>query len=82
MSNSPWISVKEQLPDKDGKYFALIRDNNYPTCTYFCTDLHSFDDYYFPFEGDKGRRGWIEYYDGVYWERDDVNYWMPVPELN
>ena len=75
-----WISVKERLPDKEGKYLCY--------CDYGCSgaisvysfakNLSKVDKY--DFRGEK-RAGWY-FYDSEwgYGETESVTHWMPLPE--
>ncbi len=44
----------------------------------FATNLESVDEY--DFKGVK-RAGWYDFYDGEFYEVDDITHWMPLPEI-
>ena len=60
-----WISVKEKLPKKEGKYLIYTKnltgykplEENIFIAIFYCND-------------------WIF----KYWEDNDVTHWMPLPE--
>jgi hypothetical protein len=74
-----WISVKDRLPDKNGKYLCYCGESFIKT-----TDIYSFaknlkkvDKYDFR---DK-KAGWYSYdSEWGYFERSGVTHWMPLPE--
>ena len=75
-----WISVKERLPDKDGKYLCYC-DYGYSASMdvySFAKNLYEVDDC--DFWGEK-RAGWY-YYDSEYGycETSSVTHWMPLPD--
>ena len=76
-----WISVKDRLPDKGGKYLCVCRSSwgPYMDILEFSPKLSKLDKY--DFSG-KNYPGWADY-DGEYgwYEMDDVTHWMPLPEL-
>lgn len=77
-----WTSVKDRLPEKQGRYLCVIngivRDDYVSICS-FTKNLHKFDEFDFPNEN---RPGWYNY-DGEhgYYEVGGVKYWMPLPEM-
>ena len=81
--NDGWISVKDGLPDTNGKYLVLTTGifgayEPYVDTAMFLTNLRSnreFDDDYVPdgpgfYNGD-GVQDWIE---------ENITHWMPLPE--
>ena len=74
-----WIPVSERLPDKKGKYLALLE---YVKCTMilnFSLDFLVCDEYGFP---TKEKKSCFYYYDDD-WENievPEVTHWMPIPE--
>lgn len=74
-----WIPVSERLPDKNGKYLALLE---YVKCTMilnFSIDFVVCDEYGFP---TKEKKSCFYYYDDD-WENievPEVTHWMPLPE--
>ena len=74
-----WIPVSERLPDKKGKYLALLE---YVKCTMilnFSLDFVVCDEYGFP---TKEKKSCFYYYDDD-WEKievPEVTHWMPIPE--
>lgn len=75
-----WISVKDRLPKKGGKYLVYIDDDWHYTIgiVYFVPNLHKYNSYVFLNER---RPGWCQY-DSDYgdYEVSNVTYWMPLPE--
>lgn len=75
-----WISVKERLPDKDGRYLCYTdTDYGYPIeIASFATNLYEVDEYDFE---DEKRAGWY-CYDGNWGfnEIEDITHWMPLPD--
>jgi len=75
-----WISVKDRLPEEDGKYF-VFRKHTYGagiTTLRFAKDARKVDKYDF-------HRGWKKVwyeYDSEWghYTLDDVTHWMPLPE--
>lgn len=76
-----WVSVKERLPDKDGKYLCYC-DYGYGSgeiSVYsFAKNLSKVDKY--DFMGEK-RAGWY-FYDSEwgYSETGSVTHWLPLPK--
>ena len=74
-----WIPVSERIPDKKGKYLALLE---YVKCTMilnFSLDFVVCDEYGFP---TKEKKSCFYYYDDD-WENievPEVTHWMPIPE--
>ena len=74
-----WIPVSERLPDKKGKYLALLE---YVKCTMilnFSLDFVVCEEYGFP---TKEKKSCFYYYDDD-WENmevPEVTHWMPIPE--
>ena len=76
-----WISVKDRLPDKDGRYLCY--------CSYgenigvfsvidFAKHLCYVDKYGFV---GKYHSGWYAYDSEYgYYQRDSITHWMPLPE--
>jgi len=81
MKTVEWISTKDRLPEKNGKYlvvhcffgFRAIEVYN------FATNLHKIDKYIF----DKEKRpGWYQSDDEVgYFECNGVSHWAELPDL-
>jgi len=76
-----WISVKDSLPEQDGRYLIVnkVYDKMTIEVTEFTTNLYSIDDYTFH---DDARPGWYAFDPEVgYFERHHITHWMPLPEL-
>ena len=71
-----WISVKDRLPNKTGKYLICneFLIGKIDTCR-FATNLRKIDKYKFK----KRRRGWYHYGDYGFSEVYGVTHWMPLP---
>jgi hypothetical protein len=72
-----WISVKDRLPDKDGKYLVCneFLIEKVDTCR-FATNLRKIDKHVFK----KRRRGWYHYNsEWGFSETHGVTHWMPLP---
>lgn len=74
-----WIPVSERLPDKKGKYLALL---SYVKCTMilnFSLDFLVCDEYGFQ---TKEKKSCFYYYDDDWKniEVPEVTHWMPIPE--
>jgi hypothetical protein len=68
---SAWISVKDRLPEKSGKYLTIDMDRAYPTM--------------YPIHYSAKWRGWncLDYTDGKLEARMHemhVTHWMPLPD--
>jgi hypothetical protein len=84
-----WVSVKDRLPEKDGMYLCLYRNDDYPYNLYHCicdyaNNLQSAD--YGAFQGIERNGfydfGWVEEErEEMYYEVSNIEYWMPLPEL-
>lgn len=75
-----WISVKDRLPEKEGKYMVYKESECFKSTStaWFSLDLHEFDEYDFP---NKHRPGWNNYDSECgYYEECGVTHWMPLPE--
>ena len=75
---SGWISVKDRLPDKEGKYLVYINDGrDFIGMACFYRDLHKFNKYEFH---NQHRCGWCQY-DSEWgdYEVSNVTHWMPLP---
>ena len=74
-----WISVKDKLPDKDGRYLCCWGEHKYIVIYSFAKKLSKVDKY--DFKG-KNRKGWYDYdSEWGYSEMCGVTHWMPLPEL-
>ena len=74
-----WISVKDRLPDKDGKYLCFSTNGNFIDVCGFAKSLHKVDKY--DFKGIR-RKGWYTYSgEWGYYEISCITHWMPIPEL-
>ena len=76
-----WISVKDRLPEKGGKYLCVRSDSwgQHIDILEFAPNLHKLDKYDF---AGKKRPGWCDYDSEWGWtEFDDVTHWMPLPEM-
>lgn len=73
-----WISVKDRLPDKDGKYLVAslwILDGKYHVGTARYTK--NLSDVWMDWESGSG---WWNGDSESDWEETNVKYWMPLPE--
>lgn len=61
---SPWIDVREKLPDKDGLYLVFNKNYSNNVCTHY---------YYV---GNEDNTGW---YESTYYKAEKVTHWMPLP---
>ena len=74
-----WISVKDKLPNKDGKYLCCWCDGKYIDIYSFAKNLRKVDE--IDFKG-MNRKGWYDYdSEWGYCEQESVTHWMPLPEL-
>ena len=78
-----WISVKDRLPNKDGKYLCCwdgyTVGDKFIDIYSFAKNLRKVDEYNFK---DENRAGWYDYdSEWGYCERESVTHWMPLPEL-
>lgn len=78
-----WISVKDRLPDKNGRYLCCydlgIVSGKSIGIYSFAKNLYKVDKY--DFKGMK-RMGWYDYdSEWGYGEMSGVTHWMPLPEL-
>lgn len=75
-----WVSVKERLPNKNGKYLCYS-EYGFMDILNFSKNLYDVDRYQFPRNKYKGACGWYtsdsEY--GCY-EVTKITHWMPLPE--
>lgn len=70
-----WISVKDRLPEKDGKYLVCVGDSGYYKIAAFSTDKTKENTY-----TERGY-GWSDYdCDYGFYEVKRVTHWMPLPE--
>lgn len=85
-----WISVKESLPTKDGRYLtahsAHIYGKTYPysyEVLGFSLNLYAVDKYDFPKKQYKNKKGFY-YYDSEYGygEQSDVEFWATLNPPN
>lgn len=74
-----WINAKDHLPEKDGRYLVCYNIKN---------SIHyKIEILYFQIEDEEGNfddKKNVFYYDSEEWgyvEIDNVEYWMPLPEL-
>lgn len=78
-----WISVKDRLPDKDGKYLVVhtnvLGTEFYISTMKFALNIKKVDKYDF---AGHARPGWYDY-DSTwgYHEWDNITHWTPLPEL-
>ena len=78
-----WISVKDRLPDENGKYLCCCdseyRKDKHISICFFAKNLSKVDKYDFI---DGNRAGWYSYdSEWGYYEIPGVAHWMPLPEL-
>lgn len=80
-----WISVKDRLPDKKGRYLCCSKSlGNFGrgiVISLFVLDLAEFD--HWSFDEDKDHRpGWTVYESECGFVEDKgITHWMPLPEL-
>lgn len=81
-----WISVKDRLPSKNGRYlvtYGYIVDSNYRyiKTVEFAENLTKLDNYDFP-KNEYNRAGFYDYdSDFGYYEVTKVLAWMELPEV-
>jgi hypothetical protein len=78
-----WISVKDRLPDKNGKYlcanYSKTFNRYFIEVLKFAKDLHKVDE--FDFKEEKGKSGFYMYdSEWGYSHFRNVTHWMPLPE--
>ena len=74
-----WISVKDRLPEENGRYLCYIVDGNgYQRMLCFALNLETVDDYDFYHQNYAGFYDYDSEYG--YFEYTDVTHWMPLPE--
>ena len=77
---SKWISVKDRLPEEDGKYLVFEQSNG-RTCTEvlrFAKDARKVDKYDFK---DCWKNTWYEYdSEWGHYTVNSVTHWMPLPQ--
>lgn len=72
-SKTPWISVKDRLPEADGKYMVW-RDGEWEICEFdaeYQRFGYTYEDY------DEMYSRLIQWDDNIH---DDVTHWMPLPK--
>ena len=75
-----WISVKNRLPEKEGRYLVLTSGIIGIEIAWFTSSLkqcfeHAFED------GEPDRPGFFDCDSEDDWILDDVMCWMPLPEI-
>lgn len=74
-----WISVKDRLPDKNGRYLCCRENSKFISIYSFAKNLRKVDKFDF---AEKNRKGWYDYdRDWGHYEVGSVAYWLPLPEL-
>lgn len=76
--NTEWISVKDRLPNRSGKYLCASIPQ-YIRTAYFSKNLYKVDKY--DFADKKGKSGFYNYDIEYGYCETNVDYWMPLPEL-
>lgn len=83
---SEWISVKDRLPDEDGKYLVTVTYvgtglDDIVEILYFFKDLTRVKKYGYLSDPGCHRAGWCWYDEECeqFDEEDSVTYWMPLP---
>ena len=76
-----WISVKDKLPKKDGKYLCVVDGiiHLYIKVCSYTNNLYSVDKYDF-YDG-KGESGFYNLDTEYGYYREKVSYWMKLPDL-
>lgn len=78
-----WISVKDKLPNRDGKYLVTYRsdiDNRFIRIYGYSNNLSKVDNFDFP-RSKYNRAGWYDYdSDFGYYEVTNVIAWIELPE--
>ena len=75
-----WISVKNRLPEEDGKYLVFEQNNGRTNTSIlrFAKDARKVDRYDFK---SRWKNAWYEYdSEWGHYTVDSVTHWMPLPE--
>lgn len=75
-----WISVKDRLPEEDGKYLVFEQNNGRTNTSIlrFAKDARKVDRYDFK---SRWENAWYEYdSEWGHYTVDSVTHWMPIPE--
>ena len=76
-----WISVKDRLPEEDGKYLVFEQNNGRTNTSIlrFAKDARKVDRYDFK---SRWENAWYEYdSEWGHYTVDSVTHWMPLPEM-
>ena len=75
-----WVSVKDRLPEEDGKYLVFEQNNGRTNTSIlrFAKDARKVDRYDFK---SRWENAWYEYdSEWGHYTVDSVTHWMPLPE--
>ncbi len=75
-----WISVKDRLPEKEGKYLVFTSGIFKIKIAMFTLSLKRQFSYTFK-DGEPDRSGFYDWDSEDDWIQDDVTYWMHLPAL-
>lgn len=81
MKTVEWISVKDRLPEKSGKYLVVHCFFGFRAIKVCCfsPNLYKVDKYIFP---DEKRPGWYQSdSEVIYYECDGISHWAELPDL-
>ena len=78
-----WISVKDRLPERDGKYLVVSKTASaepppYVKTAWFLNNLR--DNFQFKYEGEPNEPGFYNGDGEGDWVERYVTHWMPLPE--
>lgn len=80
-----WISVKDRLPSKAGKYLVVVTGflaglPPYVKTAWFALNLSDIPQFSYFNDTDYDREGWYNGDSEGDWEETTVSHWMPLPE--
>lgn len=84
MKNNEWISVKDRLPEKNGRYLVVVDDgcgSPYVDRLWFAKRLSLIPSFTYSIIEDNNRPGFYYRDTRNEWEIPYVSHWMELPEL-